>query len=512
VIEHKGVMRAMAKAEPLTLERLIQSPALQLRVIAGAAGLSRRVAWAHVSELEDPGPWLSGSELIMTTGLGFPRTAAKQRAYLERLDDGGVAGLAVSAQLHMPPLSAAFLAAAERRSFPVVEVPLSVPFMAIAQEVAAAVQADSTQRLNAQLQVFGAIRWLASEELGEEEVFARLERLSGFRLFLCTTQYLPLFPGVPAPPPELRGLLPSSSDAPPTVPGGFALPIPLPGGPAGYLLAIERPGVSHAGLAVVQHIATVAALQLTIGRHKEETLRREGAESLAELLQGTLSRDAVTRRLLRWGFDPHKPLQLLVIRGTSTAAVEDGAITRALVEAHTPHMLLQQRDHTFVLSHAETTAYQTLSVFAGLRIGASRPFDSGQRLGVPRREALWAVARAADAGTSFVRYGDDSIGRWIIEDAAALRSLVNAVLGAVQAYDREHDIELVRTVQTWMERDRQNTLAAQALHLHPNTLAYRLRRFEEVSGRDLRSTSDLSELWLALRALGHLDVDVAAEG
>ena len=171
-------------SEALTIERLVQSPVLQMRVLAGVGGLHRRVAWAHVSELEDPSPWLAGAELIMTTGIGFPRRAAGQRAYVERLDDGGVAGLAVSAHLHMPPLSRAVLETADRRGFPMLEVPLSVPFIAIAQEVAAAVQADSTQRLNAQLQVFGAVRWLTSGELTEGEVFARLERLSGLRLHL----------------------------------------------------------------------------------------------------------------------------------------------------------------------------------------------------------------------------------------------------------------------------------------------------------------------------------------
>jgi hypothetical protein len=72
---------------------------------------------------------------------------------------------------------------------------LSVPFIAIAQEVAAAVQADSTQRLNAQLQVFGAVRWLTSGELDEEQVFTRLARLSGLRLFICTVLGTPLLPG-----------------------------------------------------------------------------------------------------------------------------------------------------------------------------------------------------------------------------------------------------------------------------------------------------------------------------
>jgi hypothetical protein len=47
----------------IRLEDLLRSPALQLRLIAGESGTSRRVAWAHVSELEDPTP---------VAGLGEP--------------------------------------------------------------------------------------------------------------------------------------------------------------------------------------------------------------------------------------------------------------------------------------------------------------------------------------------------------------------------------------------------------------------------------------------------------
>jgi DNA-binding PucR family transcriptional regulator len=45
---------------------------------------------------------------------------------------------------------------------------------------------------------------------------------------------------------------------------------------------------------------------------------------------------------------------------------------------------------------------------------------------------------------------------------------------------------------------------AGALHVHPNTLRHRLRRFEEATGANLRQPSDLIELWWALerRRLG----------
>ncbi|MEU1168832.1 PucR family transcriptional regulator ligand-binding domain-containing protein, partial [Streptomyces sp. NPDC005921] len=102
----------------LTVRDLLSFPALQMRLLAGRGGLGRTVSWAHVSELEDPTPWLHGSEVIMTVGLAMPRTGEGQRRYLERLDDAGVAALVLSTQLRTPPLRQAFLAAAEERGFP----------------------------------------------------------------------------------------------------------------------------------------------------------------------------------------------------------------------------------------------------------------------------------------------------------------------------------------------------------------------------------------------------------
>ncbi|MEN3539985.1 PucR family transcriptional regulator ligand-binding domain-containing protein [Microbispora sp. ZYX-F-249] len=477
-----------------TVEDLLRSPALQLRVLAGERGLGRSVSWAHVSELEDPTPWLLGAEVIMTTGIGVPRAAAAQRAYLERLDDAGVAALALSAGLHVPPLRRAFLDTAEERGFPVLEVPLAVPFIAIAQEVAAAVQEDARQRLGAQLQVFGALRWLASEGLDTAGLFRRLERLSGYEIFLSTPQGRPLLPGVPAPPPSVR--LPASADAPPTIPGGFALPVPAPGGPAGFLVAFEREGARPAGLAVVQHIATVAALRVAMVRSERETLRRQGAETLAELLQDVLDPETARRRLDLMGLPPDRDVVLLVVRDAA-----DDAVVRALAEH--PHLMLRRHRDLYVLT-AAAVATAELEAVPGIAAGVSRPVTPGSSLRVPQREALWAASRAAEAGRPLVAYGEDTTGRWLPDDVGVLAALVEHVLGDVLRYDAEHGSELITSVRTWMERDRRVDDAARALHVHPNTLSYRLRRFGALTGRDLSATGDFAEVWLAIRAAAQL--------
>ncbi len=483
------------KAHRITVGDLLSFPALQLRLLAGEAGLGRSISWAHVSELEDPTPWLHGAEVIMTIGLAVPTSAARQRRYLERLDDAGVAALAISTQLKTPHLHAEFFVAAEERGMPVLEVPLAVPFITISQEVAAAISEDTRQRLGAQLQVFGALRWLAEEDLDTATLFRRLERLSGYQVYLCTPQGRPLLPGVPAP--DDPSVLPTQPDAPPTIPGGFVLPVPAPGGPAGFLVAFERQGARPAGLVVVQHLATVAALQLAMVRHERETLRREGAETLAELLQDALDAGTTRRRLARLGLPSDAEVALSVVR-----QIPDEALSRAL-DAH-PHLMLRRGADTYVLS--PPAAAPAIAAVPGVAAGMSRPFAPGDSTRVAQREAAWAASRAVESGRPLVNYGHDATGRWLPDDPQVLTALVEHVLGEVLRYDIAHESHLLVSARTWLERDRRTEDTATVLHIHPNTLAYRLKRFAELTGRDLSATAALTEVWLALRAAGQLGI------
>jgi PucR-like helix-turn-helix protein len=58
--------------------------------------------------------------------------------------------------------------------------------------------------------------------------------------------------------------------------------------------------------------------------------------------------------------------------------------------------------------------------------------------------------------------------------------------------------ELETTLRTWFDQEMRVEETARALHVHPNTLRHRLRRFEEATGATLRDPRDLVELWWAL--------------
>lgn len=487
---------AAAPPAPLTMRDLVAMPHLGLTLVAGESGLDRPVRWAHVCELEDPAPWLEGWELVMTTGMGVPREPERQRTYIERMAAAQIAGLAISQDLLAPPLSDELREAADRTRFPVVEVSIEVPFVALARTVAAANTEGAQRRLVTHLGIFDTLRAATAEGAPFPELLRRMEDLAGYRLHLCSPSGHRLLEGVPPPPEEVvRRHLPRRRGQPPGIPGGYIVTIPLAERTAGLLVALEREDAEPAGLTAVQHIATVVALELANREREREVLRRVGAETLAELLAGALEPSAARTRLAFVGLDPERQLVLAALEG----GADDGAIHRALAERGLPHLLLPQRE-LYVLFDAEDES-SALAAFEGCATGLSRPFAVEDGLAAARREALWALARARDRSGRIARFPDRTDAAWLPTDAGALEALVRRILGPVLEADRRKGSELVRSLRVWLEHDRRTEAAARQLMIHKHTLAYRLKRIEALTGRDLGRTGDLADLWLAVRAL-----------
>ncbi|MCY9783588.1 PucR family transcriptional regulator ligand-binding domain-containing protein [Nocardiopsis sp. EMB25] len=73
------------------------------------------------------------------------------------------------------------------------------------------------------------------------------------------------------------------------------------------------------------------------------------------------------------------------------------------------------------------------------------------------------------------------------------------LLGPLIAYDRDHRSELVSTLEQFLEHSGSWQRCAAAMHVHVNTLRYRIGRVEELTGRDLSSLEHRVDLFLALK-------------
>src|SRR5215208_3107765 len=131
----------------LSVHDIATLPGLDLRVAAGAEGLSREVSWLHVSELDDPTQWLEGGEVLLTTGLGVGELATRQREYVRRLAEHGLAGLGFGVGFNFAEVPPALAEEADRLAFPVLEVPYEVPFVAITKNAVSHIASERLEQL-----------------------------------------------------------------------------------------------------------------------------------------------------------------------------------------------------------------------------------------------------------------------------------------------------------------------------------------------------------------------------
>lgn len=79
------------------------------------------------------------------------------------------------------------------------------------------------------------------------------------------------------------------------------------------------------------------------------------------------------------------------------------------------------------------------------------------------------------------------------------RRMVEQLLGPLTLYDEQHGAALTQTLETYIACNGNVSVTAQKLSLHRNSLSYRLRRIEELSGLDLSESESRLLLTLALR-------------
>lgn len=90
--------------------------------------------------------------------------------------------------------------------------------------------------------------------------------------------------------------------------------------------------------------------------------------------------------------------------------------------------------------------------------------------------------------------------RLLGEHRGEMETLRSVMLDPLEAYDRRHGSELVRTLDVFLSTGGQWAVSATMLGIHVNTLRYRLSRVEKCTGRDPASMAARVDFYLALRA------------
>src|SRR5919112_4000440 len=160
----------------LTVRGLASEMGLELATGEDAA--DSPVRWVHISELPDPTPWLSGGELLLTTGIPLD-TAKRQREYVRMLSGHHLAGLGFGTGFDHEKLPSALVAEAEAAGFPLFEVPYELPFIALTEKAFARLVNEQYEVLQRGIAIHKRLERLVLEESGLDEVVRALAAATG---------------------------------------------------------------------------------------------------------------------------------------------------------------------------------------------------------------------------------------------------------------------------------------------------------------------------------------------
>ncbi|MDQ4127953.1 MAG: PucR family transcriptional regulator [Actinomycetota bacterium] len=504
---------------PITIRQLIHIPNLKLRLFAGSGGVDREIRWAHASELPDPSEWLEPGALVMTTGLGLPEEPEAQRAYVERLIGAGLSGLLVGEQaderIYAPELTPCLVTAAEEHSFPVMLMPYELPFADVARIVAEANHDEEYARIGQALRIYDTVRLVIGSASGSG-LIVRLGAVANCDLCVIDPGTgNPVFAGSSwsstLSTAALDQIAERFSDRP--APGPAVVRIPCGLRPA---VALAVPASRPAALVavsrtedqpdhfVLRHIAAVAAMEVERLKAEREERRRLGAEMLADLIDDRGDGDVSARILAERGL-AEEPRVLAAFAAGEAGMYPD--LHLRLEESGVPH-LLSRRSGVFVaLLPYVAHAVEALIGEVGSPVGLSDPVVTTARMADAHREAIWALQGARASGRMLVRYGEDAASPFLPRNLDESRVIVHQILGPVLEYDAEHGAPLMTSLRTYLSHDRSLKATSEALHVHKQTVVYRMRRVEELTGRRMGRMEDIANLWLALKALDLLGQD-----
>ena len=444
------------------------------------------------------------------------------------LADAGVAGLGFGTGFDHAKVPKAIVSEAEQAGFPLFEVPYETPFIAITEAAFSRLVNEQYDVLSRGIAVNERLERLVLQGGGLDEIAREIAAAVGGSSVVLDARGEVLADGGRHLSADMLDAIrtevqPRAAAAAPFVPPqqdlrgrALAHPVSPRGGAAeAWLVVVRRSGeLGDFERLCVQQAAIVVALELMRERVARETERRLSGEVLAATLSGRLAPNDIRDRLAPFGISDRAAVLAFEladpVAAGPTLAEFLASENRPAVVA--PHAAGRRELLCAVVDGSKgdplELAGQARAALEGAH-GATRAATS-RALPTERIRHSFHEARCALEATGFANGAAPDVASHrdlgaftlllSVQDGEALRLYCESVLGPIEDSDERYAGELLRSLEAYIDRNGHWERAAGDCYCHRHTLRYRIKRIEELTGRDLSRANDRVELWLALRA------------
>ena len=497
----------------ITVRRLAGHKDLGLTLVAGRENADRVISWAHAIELADPTPYLSGGELVMTTGLKMGPTSDEQYEYVARLSAAGVVALAFDTGTNFDRVPDGVLSAGDALGLPILQVPAETPFIAITRAVIDELTADqlrTVQRVVDQQEICAR----ATLRDGVPGVVAALSQALSATAVVMGTDGQPLAATgrdtehvIAITAEAARNMRPHSGrrHASRVIADGAGYctiqTVRAAQTARGYLAVRSEVALSASDRLLVAHVLSLISIELEKPAKVIDAEQRLRTAVTLALLGEPRSID--TGVLRYFGFDPDGDVVVVVLTNVGALLPAEAHVTDMLGGGDVPYLMCPIDDQIVIILPGDH-AGKGRNIHRRLGAQLERQLGGGQSSPASLGDLDFGLnqARAAAMANADGRFSEfdhfDVLGVLLgIRGRGELELLAHSL----NPLDSDAaDRTLLDTLEAFLSCNGQVETAATKLNIHRHTMRNRLRRIGELTGCDLQSADTRAAMWLAIKA------------
>ena len=508
----------------MRLRELLATPMPGLELLTGTdALLEREISWVATTDLLDPGRYLNGGELVLT-GLVWRREPQDSERFARAVAEAGAAAVAAGDACGAP-IPQDLIRACKAHRTPLFRVPTELAFATLTEHLARQLSAERAADIGSVLDRHGRLASASAAGTALAPILELLAQDVGMPCWVLTPAGRPVAAShEPMPPAEAEATVRETLRAgqlPARIRRRSVFAISSGSPLTDWYLIFD--GDHERWDPRRQALAAKAAAVLAIERERlaarREPLRQLGAELVRLVVEdGGAAEIAARADLVGVGADTE--VQAVALAGP---AGQSGAILRALLEDVAEQTRPQDAaDHDFPVAEFDGHAVALVPNPPPDMAGRLRDLLGGMTAGLGRERLAIGVGGRRAAGLRATleesrhalhigRAHGDQVSVIGHEELASHVLLLSGLpqdvrvayrdrlLGPLKAYDALHRSDLEATLEAFLACSTSWTRCAEQMHVHVNTLRYRIARIEELTGRNLADLETQVDLFLALR-------------
>ncbi|GII06027.1 PucR family transcriptional regulator [Planobispora takensis] len=520
----------------MRLSTLVEMTELGLSPVTGHDELERTIRWVVTTDLLDPGRYLSGGELVLT-GLVWRQSPQDSERFVRSLVNAGVSALGAG-DTRWGEIPGDLVEACRRHRMPLFHVPQEMSFAEVTEHIVRRLSAARAYDMTAVLDRHRRLVAGATAGAGLDPVLHLLGHDLGMPCWVLTPAGR-----------VVAGSHPLPEGVAPLLARGFLTAKRMPctlrdveRGDAGRysVFAVDEqttPRVADWFLAfrgsfedwpeerraLAGELVAVVALERA---RLDDRLSPEGriAQELVQLVVSDGKPSDILPRLQVTGLTAHPDAApdaaargFVAVAAAARGALRPGelrVVVREILSRSCASPVVGVAGEEVIALIPAPESDITAEVREAVRALAPGLGTGGFTVGVSGiasvdglrgavEEARYARRMAEGRAEPDAVVGHDELATHVLLLASVpddIRHMFRVrLLDPLRGYDQEHRADLVRTLEAFLQVSGSWTKCAEILHVHVNTLRYRIQRIQDLTGRDLSRLEDRVDFFLALR-------------